>query len=384
MSLNPWNRVPSLPRAVSPLVAFAPFLRRHGFAVAPEQVICFLEGTRLVQPDSLEAMRLIARATLAPPAQRLSEFDRLYRRFFAGLQETAIGEGERREKVSSLDDEDAVTGLRPREADSDQASGAELLATRALDDSVDAQLRRFARNWKERRPQRRGFRCRADNAGVTDLRRSLRDLARHDGDVTRVRRMKRQLRPRRLLVLIDISGSMKKQTEEYLQLAHAILHATPQCEVLCIGTRITRITAALAQKDLGLALQQAALCVPDWDGGTRIGPAMVNLLASVRHASFARGALVLVLSDGLERGDPLVLVDAVARLARRAWKLVWATPLASDANYRPVTAAMTAMLPHLDALIDGGSVERITYSLLQINQPAPRALEVWSKKGPIQ
>ena len=150
------------------------------------------------------------------------------------------------------------------------------------------------------------------------MRRILRDAARNDGEVIRLPRLRRRLRPRKLLLLIDVSGSMKTRTEENLRLAHALAQAAPRVEVFTFGTRLTRVTRPMRLKRREQALAAAAEVVSDFDGGTRIGDALQAFLAVPRFAGYARGAATLIVSDGLERGDPLALADAVAKLSMRA------------------------------------------------------------------
>ncbi len=174
---------------------------------------------------------------------------------------------------------------------------------------------------------------------------------------------------------------MRQHTDDYLRLAHSLVQSKSPVEVVCIGTRLTRITNALKPRNPAVALYRASECVADWAGGTRIGPAVSEFLASQRMASFARGAVVIVLSDGLERGNPRVLIDEAAKLRRRCWRLVWATPLAADPRYRPVTAAMRDLLPHLSDLVDGSSLAILAGPLLRLEHGAPPASRVWTRKG---
>src|SRR4030095_11714604 len=138
-----------------------------------------------------------------------------------------------------------------------------------------------------------------------------------------------------VLLLIDVSGSMKGRTDDNMKLAHALLHASRNVEVFTFGTRLTRVTRALRLKRREQALSAPAHLVSDWDGGTRIGDALQAFLAAPRFGSYARGAVVVILSDGLERGDPSALRDAVAKLSRRAWRLSWLTPLAAGPRFQP-------------------------------------------------
>jgi hypothetical protein len=191
---------------------------------------------------------------------------------------------------------------------------------------------------------------------------------RNDGEVLRLRRLKRRLRPRKILLLIDVSGSMKARTEENMRLAHALSQAAGNVEVFTFGTRLTRVTRALRLKRREQALNAAAHLVSDWDGGTRIGDALQAFLAVPRFGAYARGAAVIVLSDGLERGEPSALRDAVAKLSRRAWRLSWLTPLASNPAFRPQTEALMAIQPFVDDLSDGGSTAAVVAHVLSLGR----------------
>ena len=171
---------------------------------------------------------------------------------------------------------------------------------------------------------------RARRGPFADLRRTLRDSVRNDGEVLRLGQLKRRLRPRKMLLLIDVSGSMKARTEENMKLAHALLQAVHNVEVFTFGTRLTRVTRPLRLKRREQALTAAAHLVSDWDGGTRIGDALQAFLAVPRFGGYARGAAVIIISDGLERGDVSALRDAVAKLSRRAWRV----ELADAARHR--------------------------------------------------
>ena len=171
-----------------------------------------------------------------------------------------------------------------------------------------------------------------------------------------------------MLLLIDVSGSMKQRTDAHLRFAHALVGAVERAEVFTIGTRLTRVTPALRLKNREQALAAAASVVADWDGGTRIGDALQAYLAVPRFAGYARGALVLIVSDGLERGDHRAMTEAVARLSALAWRVSWLTPLAADPRYRPQTSALAAILPLIDDLADGSSTERLCAHVLALSK----------------
>ncbi|MEL6218418.1 MAG: VWA domain-containing protein, partial [Pseudomonadota bacterium] len=273
------------------------------------------------------------------------------------------------------DDEMAVRDQREGREDFDlgepsergaEATASETLSVRQFSAQTEAQaLARFARRAPTALPRRIGRRHAPDRRGARpDLARALRLAARRDGELVELPRLARQPRQRRILLLIDISGSMKGGTDGMLALAHATVQAGERVEVFTFGTRLTRITRALRLRNRAQALEMAAGLAPDWDGGTRIGDALAAFLAVPRFAGFARGALVAVLSDGLERGDPGAMVSAVDRLSRLAWRLDWLTPLAADPAFRPETGALKACLPFLDHIGDGSGAAPVAAHIL--------------------
>ncbi|MGA8651105.1 MAG: VWA domain-containing protein, partial [Xanthobacteraceae bacterium] len=206
----------------------------------------------------------------------------------------------------------------------------------------------------------------ARGGSATDARRMFRDAMRHAGEIVQLRRRRRRLRQRRIVVLIDVSGSMKERTQAHLAFAHALVRAADSVEVFTMGTRLTRITRPLRLRHREQALATASLLVADWDGGTRIGDALNAFLAVPRFAALARGAALVVLSDGLERGDPTAMADAVARFARLCWRIIWLTPLAADPAFEARTAGLVAARPYLDRLADGSSIDSICANVLDM------------------
>jgi hypothetical protein len=353
---------PHLPRAARVFVDFAALLRLNRFAVAPEQTTAFLAAIALLGPRSIESIRQAGLATLAPPPERRATYDRLFDLHFMGseaMERAAEGEDDAeivRLQEEGHGDEEPLLSDEANESGLAAARAEALVERRFAGRSDDARLRSLWREARRRLPHRRGHRrMRARRGPFADLRRTLRDSVRNDGEILRLGRLRRRTRPRRILLLIDVSGSMKARTEENMALAHALVHAAADVEVFTFGTRLTRVTRALRLKHRGQALGAAAHLVSDWDGGTRIGDALQAFLAVPRFSTYARGAAVMVVSDGLERGDPGALRDAVARLSRRAWRLSWLTPLATGPGFRPQTEALIAIARHVDDLVPGGS-----------------------------
>ncbi len=359
----------TLPAAATPFVTFAPLLRAHGFAVSPDQTMGFVEAVGLLGPKGMTDIHRAAVALLAPAPERREEFDALFRTHFMGQALAVPGlSDEPGEEVQV--EEDGAGWTEPPEPEETNESGgeaarAEVLGLRGFSDLDETEaLRRLRRLAPSQLPRRRVRRTRPGKGSRFDARRAFREAARRDGEVLTLPTRRRKERQRRLLVLIDVSGSMKDRTDAHLRLAHTLMQSAETGEVFTVGTRLTRVTRALRLRNAAQALRSASALVADWDGGTRLGDALQAFLAVPRFAGFARGAAVVVLSDGLERGDPAALTDAVARLSRLAWRITWLTPLAADPRFRPETGALAAILPFLDRLGDGSATGVIAGEML--------------------
>jgi uncharacterized protein with von Willebrand factor type A (vWA) domain len=359
------------PAALDLFFEFAQLLRASGFSIAPDQTQNFIAGVGLLGPRSMQDIRLAGIATLAPPPDRMDEFDALFRKVFYGqtLAPDIENIGEDDDEVDAFDAADG--DMPPPEPDEETESGAdatilEKLSTRSFQTHGDDNaLRQFRRDAPRALPRRRSLRrTRAKSGDRFDMRRVMRDAAKHDGEVITLPARKRRTKQRRILMLIDISGSMKEQTDAHLKIAHALYHAGEQVEVFTLGTRLTRVSRVLRHRDPDRALALAANLVADWDGGTRLGDALAAFLAVPRFAGFAWGALAVIVSDGLERGGPAALVAATAKLSRLAWQTLWLTPLMQDPDYRPETEALAAVLPFLDRLGSAASTQDICAELL--------------------
>ena len=233
-----------------------------------------------------------------------------------------------------------------REKDFGEYSDDERALARAL-------LARLAR----RSPQRISRRTRATRRrrDVHDLRATVRASLRHGGELLERRYREPAERPRRLVLVCDVSGSMAPYSRMLLQYLQASVTARTRVEAFVFGTRLTRVTRELAGRDPDRALARAAEHVADWSGGTRIGAALAEL--NREHGRrIGRGAVIVVLSDGWDRGDPDVLADEMARLRRCAHRVLWLNPLAADPRYEPLTRGMAAALPHVDHLLPGNSI----------------------------
>jgi uncharacterized protein len=188
-----------------------------------------------------------------------------------------------------------------------------------------------------------------------DMRRTLRASLRTGGDPIRLARRRRRVVPRRLVMLCDISGSMEPYARAYLQFLACAAGSGPEAEVFSFATRLTRLTRALASRHPERAIQRAAAAAPDWSSGTRIGDALKEFNDRHGRRGVARGAVVVILSDGWERGDPALVGREMERLGRLAHRIVWVNPRVGASAFTVRAGGMVAALPHCDALVSGHS-----------------------------
>jgi uncharacterized protein with von Willebrand factor type A (vWA) domain len=242
-------------------------------------------------------------------------------------------------------------------------SDEELLREKDFAEYTDAEralARTLLRRIAARAPQRLSRRSRPTRRRreVHDLRATVRASLRHGGELMERRYREPGLRARRVVLVCDVSGSMAPYARMLLQYLQASVAAHMRVEAFVFGTRLTRVTRELGAaggRDPDLALRRAADRVTDWSGGTRIGAALAEL--NREHGRrLGRGAVVVVLSDGWDRGDPELLATEMARLRRSAHRLLWLNPLAADPRYEPLTRGMCAALPHVDHLLPGNSI----------------------------
>lgn len=366
----------ALPRPIEPFVNFAGVLRSHGFPVSPDQTMGFIEAIGLLGPRHIGDVYRSARALFTVPHERVGEFEALFRAFFMGQAIAAPVPGtDKDEEVQAFEAADSEIEIEETECEEEtgaEATFTERLSRRRFAPASDLHaLIRFARAAPARLPRRRSYRfARARHGDRLDMRRTLRNAVRRDGEVFTLAESRRKTRQRRIVLLIDVSGSMRDYTENALRFAHVLAQAAERFEAFTLGTRLTRITTALALANRDQALERVGGLVADFDGGTQIGHALQAFLNVPRYAGFGRGAAVVVLSDGLERGDSLTLLDAVRRLSRMAWRLDWLSPLAADPDYSPQTEALHQILPWLDFFGDGSRTEALCDHFLTMERAA--------------
>ncbi|HEU6444722.1 MAG TPA: VWA domain-containing protein [Gaiellaceae bacterium] len=325
---------------VGSLVTFARALRSEGMAVGTGRVAEFSRAAALVGPADLY---WAGRATLVSRPEELPVYDRVFRAHFGAVDE------ERRPEPVRIRVELA-------ESEAALASQVELLKTKSFACCTEEELAELAGQMARIAlavPRRRTRRREAARAGTPDLRRTLRRSFRTGGELAALSFRGRRTRQRRLVLLLDVSGSMADYSRALLFFAHSAVRSDRRWEAFCFGTRLTRVTQALSTRDPDEALRRAAEEVVDWDGGTRIGESVKTFLDEFGHAGMARGAVVVICSDGLDVGEPALLAEQMERLGRLAHRVVWLNPLKEDPAYEPLARGMRAALPSIDLFASG-------------------------------
>jgi uncharacterized protein len=362
-------------------------LHAAGLPATPERSARFAEAVTLAAPATVDELYWLARVTLVSDVDQLAVFDAVFGQVFRGWTDVADVRGYARTSVPPpRRASDPPRALRATgERDGGQPAGAtgaggQHAPTAARETVVMTvsdverlrgtdfaslttgelgQLRSLIAALPSApplRPSRR--RARHPLGDELDRRATLRRARRSGGDpVVRVHRRRRR-RPRRLVLIADVSGSMEAYARAYLHLLHGAVRAT-RAEAFVFSTRLTRLTRALAVVDPDLALSRAAAAAPDWSGGTRIGAALRVFNDVYGRRGMARGAVVVLVSDGWERGDPAELAEQMARLSRLAKRIVWVNPRTANARYEPLVGGMAAALPYVDALVSGHSLDAL-------------------------
>ena len=359
--------------AVARLVGFGHALRNEGLPVGSDDVITFCSAVAELTPSDLADVYWCGRATLVHRREYLRVFDEVFRRYFLGQSAPAAPDASSPEPVTQgLSGTLQVPDSEPGEQTGDdrpmvlglQASTVEIQRDKRFAECTDeelAALRRIMARIGLEPPRRRTRRRRPDPSGAwLDIRRMARDAMRLSHTAPSLRRLSRSLRPRPLVLILDVSGSMADYSRNMLQFAYSMRRAARKVEVFCFGTRLTRITPALDRRNPDDAMKLAAARVLDWDGGTQIGRSLDAFVRRWGRKGLSRGATVVVCSDGLDRGDPAVLADAMERLSRLCHRIIWMNPLAGDdVDVPPKTLAMSVATPFIDVLQSGHDLDSL-------------------------
>jgi uncharacterized protein with von Willebrand factor type A (vWA) domain len=378
---------------------FGALLHAAGVPVTPERSGRFASAISLVRPAALDEIYWTGRVTLLSGVDQVEPYDRVFGQVFRGWADAADWRGQAPAPRPGTPD---ATAARPARWDTWRATGGDahagssvasttggagasdaphLLAAASAEDRLGdkdladltpdelAVLRSLMAALPlapPRRPSRRT--SRHPRGDTLDLRATLRRARSTGGDPARRLYRRRTERSRHVVLLADISGSMEPYARAYVHLLHGAVRVT-RADAFVFATRLTRLTRVLAASNPDVALRRAAAAAPDWSGGTRIGEALKAFNDEHGRRGMARGAVVVVVSDGWETGGPSLLGEQMARLSRLAHRIVWVNPRKAGEGFEPLVAGMAAALPYVDALVSGHSVAALDDVLAAIRGP---------------
>lgn len=390
--------------------AFGRRLHEAGLPVTPERSARFADALSLTEPVARTRLYWVARAVFVSDHAQVRAFDRVFFEVFGGVTFTYDAPEDSHHDLAVPDDRPAGADARggapggaspapgDGEASNDAVSIVPVMASDeerlrgkhfdALEPGELAALYRLMAEFELAAPIKRTRRATRDRrGGHVDLRRTLRGSLRTGGDPIRLARRDRREVRRRIVLLCDISGSMEPYARAYLQF---LTCAGREAEAFVFATRLTRITRALATRSPERAIQRAAAAAPDWSSGTRIGDALKAFNDRHGRRGMARGAVVVILSDGWERGDPALVGREMERLARLAYRIVWVNPRVAASGFSPQVGGMAAAVPHIDALISGHSLDAMHEVIEQIASERTRKLDApepeeedWASATPV-
>jgi len=372
--------------ALRRLIGFGRELRRRGLPVGTGRIVTFCRSAAALGALDREDLYWAGRASLVSRREDLEAFDAAFEAWFReGIRIELSLPGPAEEGGASLDGADGATDdleiiedrIVAREwhgmEEGDEvegeasirivASAMEVLREKSFADLTEEERRRVAhviRKLAVQVPVRKTRRYRPAASGPRfDVKRTIRRSLRTQGEPFHRAWRARGSRARPLVLILDISGSMAPYSRALVQFAFAAMAAGRRVEVFCFGTRLTRVTRSLRTKDPDRALREIGRLVEDWEGGTRIGASLKELLDGWSQRAALRGSVAVVCSDGLERGEPDLLREQMARLRRLVHKIVWVNPLKGSPHYEPLARGMAAALPSIDEFLPGHNLESL-------------------------
>jgi uncharacterized protein with von Willebrand factor type A (vWA) domain len=377
---------------------FSQRLHTAGVPVTPSQTEQYTRALKLTKPVSRRRLYCTTRAIFVTGFQQVPAFNRVFAEVFGTrkskraddydveLEDAADVEQVDSETPEDMDDQNVMEreggqdamNMNAGEGDSDEddddseqeslvpmqeASEEEALSYKnfsALNAEELALLYRLMVRLQLATPERVTRRKRKGRRGEhMDMRRTLRRSLHTGGDPIVLSRKRRRIHPRRLVLLCDISGSMEPYARAYLQFLHAARATGPYAEAFVFATRLTRLTRQLAGRNPQRAIRRATEAAPDWSSGTRIGDALKEFNDRYGRRGMARGSVIVILSDGWERGDPALVGREMQRLSRLAYRIVWVNPRVAAQGFAPKAGGLVAALPHCDALVSGHTLKSL-------------------------
>jgi len=371
--------------------SFGHLLHAAGVPVTPERSARFATSITLAEPQSLADLYWLGRVNLITAHDQVDVYDRVFAQVFRGIVDMADfrGEssnqappeaapsGERRpgdpERTGESNNNPRGTSATPgaRDESEDGAEEASMIAAMSTDERLSNKdfaavteeelvlIRKLIEQLPLVPPMRKGRRERTHSAGRRlDIRKTLRASYRTGGDPVKLVKRARVPRPRRIVFIADISGSMEPYARVYLHLARGGVLAVG-AEAFVFATRLTRLTRALSITNPDIAYRKAASAAPDWSGGTRIGETLKRFINDYGRRGIARGAVLVIISDGWEIEDPALVRTSMERLSRLAHRIIWVNPRKAVASFEPLTGGMAAALPYIDTFVSGHSVQAL-------------------------
>jgi uncharacterized protein with von Willebrand factor type A (vWA) domain len=337
--------------------------------VGTGDVLTYIAALAPLNPSDLLDLFWAGRATLVKRRDDIPVYDEIFRTYFLGVEGAAATDMKIPLRTVSEAETALVTpNVDPSDSDNEEeqdeqelglmASGINTLKHRsfaAITPEELAALRRIMKRIRLTPPRRRTRRQRPSKSGRRlHIRKMARETLRMHGEPTALFYRQRKFKLRPLILILDVSGSMADYSRHLLQFAHTAHHASAKVEVFCFGTRLTRITRQLRHRKPNAALEAAAKLVVDWDGGTRIGESLATFIRRYGRSGMARGAVVVICSDGLDRGSPEILANAMEKLDRLCYRIVWLNPHKGNVkDFRPSTLGMMVAEPYIDLLLSG-------------------------------
>lgn len=365
------------------LIVFSRLLRTLGLPIQPLSVQYFLRALEWIGVGRRDDFYFAARSLFVIRQVDLLIFDEAFERFWsnqtASQEFVPYGRGgatRNRPSLGLSSGEDKTLLLREQAEKAGQADNERVSAHESFTYSADevlrqkdfgelsaretAKVKRLLEGFAWKLGKRKSRRWRPGNLRLVDFRRTFRESLRNDGELLRLARRRQKMRPRPLVVLADISGSMERYTGLLLHLVVGLAHGLDRpVEAFLFSTRLTRISRELRRREFEQVFREISHAVPDWSGGTRIGQALKTFNFDWARRVLGRRAVVLLISDGWDRGDVGLLGHEMARLQRSCYRLIWLNPLLGSAGYEPLTRGIQAALPYVDDFLPVHNLESL-------------------------
>ncbi len=366
------------------LVEFGQTLRLAGISIGSDDILTFCSGVSQLDVSDLMDVYWAGRATMIRRQDQVPVYNAVFKLFFLDIEEANTDARKLTLRSSSTagatleipNTEEGIPGdISPDEIKLGYlASTSDVYRFKAFSECSEDEIRQVRKLISRMRvtpPVRRTHRTtRSRKAARLDLRRMVRESMRKLGEPRDLAYKKRKNKLRPLVLILDVSGSMADYSRNLLQFAYCARRANAKVDVFCFGTRLTRITRSLDRRNPDEAMRLAGESVFDWDGGTRIGDSIKSFTKDARRSRLGRGAVVVICSDGLDRGEPAALSQAMESLSRIAYRVIWVNPHKGDVvDYVPASLGMIVAEPYIDEVYSGhnlASLERLANRLSKV------------------